>query len=92
MAIFVDLRARAQAAHLSIWRTILGAWRRVAQHCAQAQRSRHDVETLLRLDDRQLHDVGLTRGQVESFVAQRSAFCDGTRLGPSTHRICKTPA
>ena len=90
MTIF-DPRARVRAAHLSIWRTIAGAWRRLARHRAQARRSRRDLEALLQLDDRQLHDVGLTRGQVESFVAQRFMLRDETRRSPSTLRVCKTP-
>lgn len=74
MVIF-DPRARAPAAHLSIWRTIACAWRQRAL----ARRSRQDLEALLQLDDRQLHDVGLLCGQPNRL--SRSDSCSATRPG-----------
>ena len=38
---------------------------------AQARRDRRDVQILSQLDDQQLKDVGLTRGQIDAFVAER---------------------
>ena len=71
----------AQAAHShqpspapvsAVCNPITAAWRRLAQFCAEARRNRRDVQVLSQLDDHQLRDIGLTRGQVESFIAERS--------------------
>lgn len=63
------------------WRLIAAALRRLAQRHAQWWRDRRDVQILLQLDDLQLRDMGLTRGQIESLVAERA--------GPRnpTHRL-----
>jgi len=88
--------SRMQAAHppqpspapaAAIWRAIAVASRRLAQHRAQALRNQRDVQALSQLDDHQLKDIGLTRGQVESFVAERSKRCAWTRPTASTLRV-----
>ena len=74
----IETGSRTQAAHphqlstaSAIWLSIARAWRSLAQRRAQALRNRRDVEALSHLDDLQLKDIGLTRGQIESFVADR---------------------
>lgn len=76
----------------AIWLSINRAWRRLAQHRAQALRNRQDVEALSQLDDHQLRDLGLTRGQIESFVADRSRQSATTRHFASTFPVCDARA
>ena len=37
----------------------------LAKRWVQVQRNRHDLETLLELDEHQLKDIGLRRGEIE---------------------------
>lgn len=76
----------------AIWRAIAGAWRHLAQRRAQALRNRRDVQALSQLDDHQLKDIGLTPGQVSSFVAGRSRPCACARSADSMLRVFDTPA
>ncbi|WP_457323449.1 DUF1127 domain-containing protein [Roseateles sp. P5_E11] len=55
-----------------IWSPIIDAFFSWATARANAQRNRKDVQILSQLDCQQLRDIGLTRGQIESFVAERS--------------------
>lgn len=69
------MRAAQQTAPLKIaeiWSPIIDAFFRWATARANAQRNRKDVQILSQLDCQQLRDIGLTRGQIESFVAERS--------------------
>jgi uncharacterized protein YjiS (DUF1127 family) len=69
----------APAPATSIGRSIADAWRCVAQRRIQARGNRRDVEALSQLDDHQLKDIGLARGQIESFVAERLKRSTSTR-------------
>jgi uncharacterized protein YjiS (DUF1127 family) len=76
----------------AIWLSIAGAWRRLAQRHAQALRNRRDMEALQQLDDHQLKDIGLTHGQIESFVIDRSWHIASTRPMASPFRVCDAQA
>jgi len=60
-------------------RSIADAWRCLARRRIQARGKRRDVEALSQLDDHQLKDIGLARGQIESFVAERLKRSTSTR-------------
>jgi uncharacterized protein YjiS (DUF1127 family) len=63
----------------SIARSIADAWRCVARRRIQARGNRRDVEALSQLDDHQLKDIGLVRGQIGSFLAERLKQSTSTR-------------
>ena len=50
---------------------LVRATRALAKRWVQAQRNRHDLETLLELDEHQLKDIGLRRGEIELIVGER---------------------
>ena len=90
-------RTRATYPHqpstaFAFWMSIARACRRLAHLWAQALRNRRDVEALSQLDDHQLRDIGLTRGQIESFVTDRSMQSTSTRHIASTLRVCDARA
>lgn len=55
----------------AIWLSIAAAWQGLMRHRAQALRNRRDLEALSNLDDHQLKDIGLVRGQINSLMADR---------------------
>ena len=69
---------------------LAGKWRRFMQRWAEAQRNRHDVKVLSALDNHELKDIGLTRGDIELIVVGRSPQRRAHPRAP--HRFPKTPA
>ena len=70
--------SRKQAArHRPLWHEIstwlVRAWQGFMKRSLQAQRIRRDVKALSALDDDQLEDIGMARGDIERVVACRSA-------------------
>lgn len=58
---------------------LLGALRSAARHILAARRRRKDLGALLALSDSALYDIGLTRGDLHTIVAQ-SHLGDATRV------------
>jgi uncharacterized protein YjiS (DUF1127 family) len=52
------------------WRGFAAGAARAVQRGLSAWRSRHDIATLARLDERMLADMGLTRSDIRDAVAQ----------------------
>jgi uncharacterized protein YjiS (DUF1127 family) len=73
---------------ISTW--LSRAWRGLVQHWAQAQRHRRDVKALSELDDHQLKDIGLTRGEIESVVTGRSPQRLAPPRAPHRSRLAPT--
>ena len=62
-------RHRRLLSEIAGW--LVRASRALAKRWVQAQRNRHDLETLLELDEHQLKDIGLRRGEIELIVGER---------------------
>lgn len=73
-------------------------WRALMQRWALARRARQDMQVLSALDDRQLRDIGLVRGDIGSAIAGSARQSRATprplhrsRLGPAP-LTASTPA
>lgn len=69
---------------------LLRAWRTLLRQAAQARRNRRDLEILSQLDDRQLSDIGLARGDIPHVLAARAPGDLETRHRPSPHALRPT--
>ena len=57
-------RQRRQWREIPMW--LVRTWQGFMTRWWQAQRVRRDLKALAELDDHQLRDIGLTRGEIES--------------------------
>ncbi len=63
-------RWRRSCSMVSTW--LIRAWRGLMAHGVQAWGIRRDLQTLSKLDDHQLKDIGLLRDEIASIVARGS--------------------
>ncbi|MES1163563.1 MAG: DUF1127 domain-containing protein, partial [Rhizobacter sp.] len=87
--------SRQPARHRRMWPEISTWLAQTWQRWAQAQRNRHAVDVLSELDEHQLKDIGMTRGDIESVVAARSLQGLAPPRAPHQSRLApahETPA
>lgn len=66
-------------------------WQGFMKRWARVLRNRRDVQALSALDDHQLKDIGLTRGDIEAVVAARSHAGPATSRPPHRSRLAPSP-